>query len=546
MATAGNVAGNTARRELVALPEFMLERVERLQAYQRNPRTHSPSQIKKLVASVKEFGWTVPILVDADRQVIAGHGRLEAARKLGLPEVPVLVLEHLTAAQRRAYVIADNQLALEAGWDDELLAQELKALEDLGSDLGFDLQVTGFDRGDIDDLFASLAGDDEADDDEQETVPEAPAEPTTRAGDVWVLGGHRLMCGDSTIAEHVAELVGDVRAQLVHADPPYGMGKEKDGVENDNLYAHELDAFQLKWWRAWRPYLEPNGSAYIWGNAPDLWRLWWRAGLADSEPMTLRNEIVWDKKSIAGMASPQVTQYPEASERCLFIQLGRHVFRINQTKDDYWQGWEAIRLWLVGERDRMKWTARRVREICGNHMQGHWFGTSQWVFISRDNYEKLAAAAEGQAFARPYDELKADYDARLAIFNGEVRGPRFEEFAAARPFFDNAHDVMRDVWEFPRVTGADRHGHATPKPVAMMERVMRSSLRAGQVCLEPFGGSGATLIGAEKTGRRCFAMELTPAYCDVIVKRWQELTGKSAVLAETGETFAELEVERRD
>lgn len=532
---------NAVARELVELPEFKLERVERLRAYQRNPRTHSPSQIAKLVASVKEFGWTVPILVDDERQIIAGHGRLDAARKLGLQQVPVLVLEHLTPAQRRAYVIADNQLALDAGWDDELLAQELKALEDLGE---LDLEVTGFDRDEIDDLFAFLANDDDAGQADAETVPEAPADPTTRRGDVWILGNHRLMCGDSTIAADVAELVAGERAHLVHADPPYGMGKEKDGVENDNLYADELDAFQLKWWRACRPHLEDNGSAYIWGNAPDLWRLWWRAGLADSEPITLRNEIVWDKKSIAGMASPLMTQYPEASERCLFIQLGRHVFRINQTKDDYWQGWDAIRTWLVAERDKMQWTAKRVREIVDNHMQGHWFGTSQWVFISRDNYEKLQAASAGEAFTRPYDELKADYDARLALFNGEVRGPRFEEFAAARPFFDNAHDVMRDVWEFPRVTGDERHGHATPKPVAMMERVMRSSLRAGQVCLEPFGGSGSTVLGAEKTGRRCFVMEITPGYCDVIVKRWQEATGKSAVLVSSGATFAELQLER--
>jgi DNA modification methylase len=544
MATTATARAHKAA-PVVTLPDFKMVAVAELVAYERNARTHSPSQVKQIAASIREFGWTVPVLIDAGYKIIAGHGRVEAARLLKLPAVPCLVLEHLSDTQRRAYILADNKLAELAGWDEALLAVELR---DLGG-LDFDLDVVGFDADEVTDLLATLAppapkdGTDEAD-----NAPALEAVAITQRGEVWILGsadrGHRIMCGDSTNAADVAKLMGEDRAQLLHADPPYGMGKEADGVQNDNLYVDELDAFQIEWWTACRPSIEANASVYIWGNSPDLWRLWYGKGLGALEPLALRNEIVWDKKSIAGMASPQLTQYPEATERCLFFQLGRHVFRINQTKDDYWQGWEPIRGWLNAEREKVGWSAKQIREICGNWMHGHWFGTSQWVFISRDNYEKLQAAAGERAFLKAYGELKAEHDALLAVFNGEVRGPRFDEFAAARPYFDNAHDTMRDVWEFPRVTGADRHGHATPKPVAMMERVMRSSLRPGEICLEPFGGSGSTLIGAEKTARRCFMLELTPGYVDVTVRRWQELTGKVATLAETGESFAEVERQR--
>jgi DNA modification methylase len=516
--------------------------VDRLKPYPRNARTHSDAQIEQIAASIREFGWTNPILVDKSGIIRAGHGRLLAAKRLGIPEVPVLVLDNLTDAQLRAYVIADNKLAEGAGWDDQLLASELAALRDDA----FDLSVIGFSDDELSNLLADMvdAPSSGAPGGEADAVPEVRAEAVTRTGELWILGRHRLLCGDSTNRDHVGRLMNGRRAALVHADPPYGMGKEADGVVNDNLYAEKLDAFQLAWWAAWRPFLTDNASAYIWGNAPDLWRLWYSGGLGKSEALTLRNEIVWDKKSIAGMASPDLTQYPEATERCLFFQIGRHVLLINQTKDDYWAGWEPIRLWLCAERDRMGWSASDVRWIVQNHMHGHWFGTSQWSFISRENYDKLATAAKGQAFTRDYSDLRAEYQALLAEFNGDVRGPRRQEFNAVRPYFDNAHDIMRDVWEFSRVTGEERHGHATPKPVAMMERVMKASARPGELAVEPFGGSGSTLIGAETTGRACYVMEVMPEYVDVIVRRWQKLTGRAAVLEGTSRTFADLEAER--
>ncbi len=515
--------------------------VDGLVPYARNSRTHSEEQLEQLAESITEWGFTMPVLVDEAGGIIAGHGRVMAARRLGMAEVPVIVASGWTDAQRRAYVIADNKLALNAGWDMDMLAAELR---DLGGE-GFDLGLTGFDGEELLNMLGDLDGDDEEDAEKEEGPPPEPEKVAiSRTGDVWLCGGHRVMCGSSTNAADVRALMGGHKAQLLHADPPYGMGKEADGVANDNLTGDDLDRFQMDWWRVYRRHLVDNAGAYVWGNAPDLWRLWFKNGLGDSEPMTLRNEIVWDKKSIAGMASPDLTQYPEASERCLYFQLGRYVFQVNQTKEDFWPGWEPLREWMCAQRDAMGWKASDVKRVVGNQMYSHWFSQSQWVFVSAKDYTKLQAAAGGRAFVKPYAELREEYDQARAIFRGEVLEPRGEAFRAGRPYFDNAHEPMRDVWEFSRVTGEERHTHATPKPVLMMERVMKSSLPAGGICAEPFGGSGSTLMGAHKTGRLCFSMELQPVYVDVIVKRWQNYSEEEAILEATGQGWAEVQLDR--
>lgn len=516
--------------------------LERLKPRPGNPRIHSEAQVEQIAASINEWGWTNPVLVDEEGLLIAGHGRLLAAQRLALEEIPVMVARGWTPAQIRAYVIADNKLALNAEWDEDLLRAELRALD--AED--FALGLIGFDDTELAqlDLFGAGVGVGVSSGKPDEDPGEPPKDPVTRPGELWLLGKHRILCGDSRNPAELAVLMNAEKARLVHADPPYGMGKEAEGVQNDNIYGEDLDRFQMAWWVACRPFLEDNASAYIWGKAPDLWRLWWR-GLAATEPLTLRNEIVWDKKSIAGMRSADLTQYPEATERCLFFQLGRHVFLINQTKDDFWPGWEPLRAQLAGERDKAGFAASDVKRICGNHMYGHWFGTSQWAFITQENYDKLAAAADGRAFTRPYVELLAEYRQLAQVFNGEIKDPRAEKFAAARPYFDNAHDIMRDVWDFPRVSGEERQGHATPKPIAMMERIAKSSSREGELILEPFGGSGSTLIGAEKVGRRCFVMEIDARYCDLTVARWQGITGQEATLERTGQTFETLKNERK-
>ena len=498
--------------------------VEKLQPYAKNARTHSDEQVEQIAASMREFGFTNPILVDSQDGIIAGHGRLMAAKRLQLPQVPVIVLDHLTDEQRRAYILADNKLALNAGWDNQLLTEELLQLQAEG----YDLELTGFSDEELDDLLdVEELPPGDADD---EDVPEVQAEAVSQPGDVWVLGKHRVMCGDSTSIADVEKLMAGATAQLLHADPPYGMGKASDGVANDNIYEDDLDKFQMEWWATFRTFLVDNASAYIWGNAPDLWRLWYRGGLGDSEHLELRNQIVWDKKNIAGMKSDLMTQYPITTEHCLFFQLGQQ-FRGNINTEDFPESWEPLRSYMEGEAKAAGIGAGDIKRVCGVSMYGHWFTRSQFNLIPEKHYQALAAEYAGR-FARPWRELKAEWN--------RVKGGPTSEIQGARSYFDNAHDIMRDVWEFPRVTGDERHGHATPKPVAMMERVMKSSLPKGGLCVEPFGGSGATLMGAEKAGRVCYTMELQGKYCDVIVKRWEQFTGKKATLEADGRTFDEV------
>jgi DNA modification methylase len=409
----------------------------------------------------------------------------------------VRVPKDWTADQVKAFALADNRTAELANWSPEVLASQLLELEEAG----FEIAEFGFDK--VEQPAEPIEV-------KEVEVPEL-APKRVALGDVWQLGRHRVMCGDSTKEQDVKKLVKEEKAQLLHADPPYGMGKEGDGVQNDNLYDSKLDKFQMDWWTTWRPFLEDNASAYIWGNAPDLWRLWYVGGLKDSERLTFRNEITWSKGIAQGQSSDKHRMFPTESERCLFFMLGEQGF--NNNADNYWEGFDPIRLYLKSERDKLSWNNKQVADYFGFHprMADHWFSESQWSFPRQEQYERLQQEAKGDGFKRDYDELK-------------------REFYSTRAYFDNTHENMTDVWVYDRVKGEERHGHATPKPVEMMGRVMKSSLPLGGLCLEPFGGSGSTLIAAEQTNRTCYTMELTPEYCDVIIQRWENLTGEKAVL----------------
>jgi hypothetical protein len=242
--------------------------------------------------------------------------------------------------------------------------------------------------------------------------------------------------------------------------------------------------------------------------------------LKDSERLTFRSEITWDKREdnptmlVSGVPLESRRMY-HPTERCLFFMLGEQGF--NHNADNYWEGWEPIRSKLKADCDAMGWGAEDIKRICGVGMYGHWFTKSQWTFIPREHYEKLQEAArDHDAFKRDHDELKRDHD--------ELK----QAFYATRAYFDNTHDNMTDVWEFNRVTGEDRHGHATPKPVALISRALKSSTPEGATIAEPFLGSGTTLIAAEQLGRTCYGLEIEPCYCDVILARWEALTGERA------------------
>ncbi len=390
--------------------------VERLQPYAKNARTHSDEQVDQIAASMREFGFTNPILVDSADGIIAGHGRLMAAKRLGLDTVPVIVLDHLTDAQRRAYILADNKLAMNAGWDNELLAQEL---EQLNAE-GFDLDLIGFTDDELADLMAENDNEVAPDGDEEET-PEPPAEPVTVLGDVWVLGKHRLMCGDSTMLDQVERVMAGVKADMIFTDPPYGVDYE--GINNDS-----------------------------------------RAGLADLLQQVFANYVV--------TAKPGAPVYVFHSDRCadIFHQVFREHFHFS-----------SMVIWVKPA-----------------------------LVLSQTDYQSR----------------------HEPCMYGWVEG-------AAHQWHSDRKQTS--VWEFGKEHVV---GHTTPKPTEMVAYAIENSSKRGQTVIDLFGGSGSTLIACEKTSRQARLMELDPKYCDVIVKRWQDFTGKKATLEADGRTFDDLAAER--
>lgn len=458
--------------------------------------------------------------------VLAGNHTLQALANEGRTEARCEIV-HCDDATARRINLADNRTAELGHYDDAALTQLLDALDG-------DYDGTGWAEEDLQALLATPADYECATVEDDLPIPEPPVDPISKRGDLWILGKHRLLCGDSTDPADVKQVVGDSVVTLIHADPPYGMGKEADGVLNDNLYGPQLDAFQMAWWTAWLPALAENGSAYIWGNAPDLWRLWWAGGLNADPELLVRNEIVWDKGSAIGMSSSGGHSYPVATERCLFLMRGEQ-FLGNQNKEDFWEGYEPLRAWLCAERDTLGWTNKDVNTITGTQMAGHWFSQSQFMPISAQHYRSLQDAAAGRAFVLAYDDLFSDLFPDAKNGGNAYRRDLSAQLRESRTFFDNTHDVMSDVWAFGRVVGEERFGHATPKPVPMVERAIKSSSRPSDVIAAPFGGSGPEFIAATKLDRRCVGIELEPRYVDVICRRFQQATGIQPVLEATGQ-----------
>jgi len=484
--------------------------IETIKLDPSNPRSITKEAFESLKQSITDFPemQSVKPLVVADGYAIAGNMRLLAYKDLGYRELHVLDVSEWSQAKRDEFMIKDNTHY--GSWNYDMLANEWDTLP--LTEWGVAVWDT-----EVEDVKGLTDEDD---------VPEAPQEPITKLGDVWLLGEHRVMCGDSTSKEAVEILMDGEKATLIHADPPYGMGKEKDGVLNDNLYREKLDAFQMAWWKAFRPYAEDNASAYIWGNAPDLWRLWYRGGLEDSERLTFRNDILWEQEGVSwgkdGMSN--LRQYATMGEHCLFFMMGEQGF--NNNADNYWEGFESIRSWLVSEKEKSGLSNKKIKETT-NTSHTHYWTKSQWAFPTEEHYNAIKKAAENKAFAKEYEAFAKEYE----VLKKEYEVLK-KEFYSTRAYFNSGHDKMRDVWRFDRVKGEQRHGHATPKPVQMMERVMKSSAPESAIVVEPFLGSGSTLIAAEKTNRKCYGMELDPKYCDVIVKRWEDFTGKKAHLEE--------------
>jgi len=404
--------------------------IEKIIPYARNPRNNEHA-VAKVAGSIKEFGFQQPLVVDTEYVIIAGHTRLLAAQQLGLKEIPIKIADDLTPAQIKAYRLADNRTHEEAEWIDDLLALELIEIRDMG----YDLDLTGFDPDELEKL---LLGDGEGLTDEN-AVPEITEIAISQLGDVWICGNHRLLCGDSTDPTAMEKLLAGSLADMVFTDPPYNVNygetakdkiRSKGGaragrkIMNDNL-GEDFYGFLL---RACQTFLSVcKGASYV--------------CMSSSELDTLQQAF----REGGGHWST-------------FIIWAKNTFTIGRA--DYQRQYEPI---LYG------WTEGNKHFWCGARDQG-------------------------------------------------------------------------DVWFFDKPVVNDLH--PTMKPVALVERAINNSSKTRDIVLDSFGGSGTTMIAAEKTGRMARLIELDPKYCDVIVRRWQEFTGQTATHEETGETFSAVEQKR--
>jgi len=394
--------------------------IESLIPYAKNSRTHSAEQVAQIASSIREFGWTNPVLIDGQGTIIAGHGRVMAARALNIVEIPCIRLTHLSESQVRAYVIADNKLALNAGWDDEMLNSELRALAEEGDIV----KMTGFSD---EELAALLEPETELNGDPDE-VPELPVEPITKVGDLWTLGEHRVLCGDSTKADDVERLMAGVEADLIWTDPPYGVN-HIGGTKDPRRKTHRT------------------------------------GGVVHNDDKTGEDLVVMVSKAIGA--------------------IPRH---------------ESTVLYVASP------PGSNLREMIDA------FNTAGFEFR-----HSLVWVKHAFVFGR------ADYHYRheLILYGWGKR----HEWTGERN--------ISTVFEFPR--GDKTVDHPTSKPVGLIAATSKN--HPAEIMADPFCGSGSTLIAAEQLGRKCYGMEISPAYCDVIVNRWQNLTGKTATHAVTGKPF---------
>lgn len=471
--------------------------------YDKNQKKHPKSQIDKIVKSIKEFGFTQPLVVDSSNIVIIGHGRLAAAKRLRMQTVPCIVRDDLSEAQVKALRIADNKLN-ESEWDDEALKFEFAQL----LDLEYDVEMTGFDLAEIEAYNFEEDEQAEVQDDDFE-VPEE-IETDIKPGDLIQIGEHKLLCGDSTDPKDVIKLMKDERADLAHNDPPYGMKKENEGVLNDNLNTEKLLAFNKKWIPLQFKYLKQNGSWYCWGIDQPLMDIYYvilRPQVL-KEKISFRNLITWNKGAGMGQLSETHRCFATADEKCLFIMMGKQ--DLVQNKDQFPEEWRPLLTYFQEQRKIMGWSTKDVVEITGKTSASHYFTESQFMIPTAEHYKKIQAAAGKKAFTKPFAELEKGANKFI------------DEFRKSRAYFDNVHDNMNNVWNFKRTSQQEREhtgGHATPKPLELCGRAIKSSCPPGGLVLDFFLGSGSTMVAAHQLERKCYGIELDPKYCQVIVDR---------------------------
>lgn len=451
-----------------------MRKITDIHPYRNNPRKHPPDQINMLAEIMKRRGVDQPIVVDEAGVILKGHGRRLAALQAGFTEYPVVEHRGLTESEKSAMRIEDNQVALLAGWDTELLEIEVKDLKLAG----YDIQLLGFGDG----KFAEIKP-------PEPTPEEPPQKPVTRPGDLWLLGGHRLLCGDATDDANWKALFGPESAAMVFTDPPYGASYKAEGfdvIEGDHKRDDDLYALLTKSFRSMVKRTVRTGAFYIWHQSttrPEFSRAMKNAGLLEKQ------YLIWVKPTIAfGHAD-----YQWQHEPCFYAARAGEspAFYADRKESTVWH-------------------------------------------ISVADPKNIAASVAGGLL------LLDGAGHTLYLQNKQPKGKKARSIRVEpgqQAFLTASDNVEGTVWEVRRDSGYD---HPTQKPVELARRAIENSSRPGEIVADGFLGSGTTIIGAEQTGRRAYGTELDPAYCDVIVQRWEKFTGGKATLEATGQTLAEV------
>ena len=463
---------------------------DRLVPYAKNARTHSSEQVAQIAASIAEFGFLNPILVDSSAGIVAGHGRLLAARKLGLAEVPVVVLDHLSETQRRAYILTDNRLALNAGWDEELLAEELRDLESEG----LDLSLVGFSDKELE-AICRIPTDTELETGQPDEIPDAPAEAVTKPGDIWLIGPHRLICGDCRDLAVVKKLLGGSRANVVITSPPYATQREYDPASGFNPIR------------------------------PEEYADWYR-DVASNIATILASD---------GSYFLNIKEHADGGQRSLYVKdlVIAHVRQWGwwfidelcwrKTDNGVPGGWgnrfknafEPIFHFTAPEA-QIKFRPKRVgheSEDCFDYSPNNPKSTSGSGLLGTGPRGAAADGGKNQsAWQRSRNSLQSDSEGRYA--------------GIARP--SNVIEVKSE---------SSQGSHSAPFPRALVEFFLLAFSDPGDLVFDPFMGSGTTMAAAHVLDRIGYGCEISPAYCDVILRRMMSLTGEAPVLAETGEAF---------
>lgn len=487
-------------------------KLEDLKPYEKNPRNNKEA-VDYVANSIKEFGFKVPVVIDKNNVIVCGHTRYYACKKLKIKEVPCVIADDLTDEQIKAYRLADNKVSEIASWDYDLLNQELDDI------LNFDMSDFGFDINMPEDEI-EIVEDDYIEDD-------TPTEPKAKLGDIYQLGNHRLMCGDSTNINDIEKLMNGNKADMVFTDPPYGMKKESEGVANDNLNYDDLLEFNRQWIPLTFNALKETGAWYCWGIDEQLMDIYSEIlkPMKKNNQVVIRNYITWAKHSAIGIGSEILLSYPKETEKCWFVIKG---IDWNNTNAEFFNTkYEKILEYLSGQVQRLEIKPKDVARITGTmSMYQHWFTKSQFTIIPEKHYKSLQEAYPN-GFLKPYEELRKMVD--NSNDTSDCRKPYFDSIA-----LDEVGDIgLTDVWRFSITSNKEREsagGHATPKPIALCSRAINASSRENEIVLDVFGGSGSTLIACEQLNRNAYLMELEPKWVDVIIARWEKFTGEKAVL----------------